>query len=184
MLHQFYTHFSLVLKSNEFFFWRNGTMTNCGGTRVNTAEWERFMSPPKLFGYQTLSCITSKKYHIIHGPHQYLKWVSDVYIQLPSGHWPSHSSPGGMLVMMITDADLLIHIATGKMDLTSQRVSLYSPDITYSHSLNQVTQKKQAFEGKTKNIYIFKTLKSLLLLLRVQNSWNFGRVVFRSNFSS
>ena len=87
--------------------------------------------------------------------------------------------------MMITDADLLIHIATGKMDLTSQRVSLYSPDITYSHSLNQVTQKKQAFEGKTKNIYIFvKTLKSLLLLLRVLNSWNFGRVVFRSNFSS
>ena len=68
MLHHFYTHFSLVLKFNEFFFWRNGTMTNCGGTRVNTAEWERFMSPPKLFGYQTLSCITSKKYHIIHGP--------------------------------------------------------------------------------------------------------------------
>ena len=53
--------------SNEFFCGRNGTMTNCGGTRVNTAEWERFMSPPKLFGYQTLSFITSKKYHIMHG---------------------------------------------------------------------------------------------------------------------
>ena len=115
--------------------------------------------------------------------YQYLKWVSDVYIQLPSGHWPSHSSPGGMLVMMITDADLLIHIATGKMDLPSQRVSLYSPDITYSHSLNQVTQKKKDLK-ENKIIYIFKTLKSLLLLLRVQNSWNFGRVVFRSNFSS
>ena len=38
-------------------------MTNCGGTRVNTAESGRFMSPQKLFGYQTLYFITSKKYY-------------------------------------------------------------------------------------------------------------------------
>ena len=55
---------SFCSQFNEFFLYRNGTMTNCGGTRVNTAEWERFMSPLKLFGYQTLSFITSKKYYI------------------------------------------------------------------------------------------------------------------------
>ena len=49
--------------SNEFFCVRNGTMTNCGGTQVNTAEWGRFMCPRKLFGYQTLYFITSKKYY-------------------------------------------------------------------------------------------------------------------------
>ena len=120
-------------------------MTSCGGTRVNTAEWERFMSLPKLFGYQTLSCITSKKYHIIHGPSVSVSEMS-IRCLYSITIWPLAITllfPRGMVLMMITDADLLIHIATGMIDLTSQRI--HSQTLQSRKQVTQITHQGNTF---------------------------------------
>ena len=157
-------------------------MTNCGGTRVNTAEWERFMSPPKLFGYQTLSCITSKKYPIIHGSSVSVSEMS-IRCLYSITIWP----------LAITffprrnarDDDNWCRLINSYRNWEDGSDIATYITIFPRHYLQSLRKNKQCNgNGLKKKNEFSKTLKALLLLLQVLNSWNFERVVFRSHFSS
>ena len=171
-----YRFFSCSM-SNEFFCDRNGTMTNCGGTRVNTAEWGRFMCPLKLFGYQTLYFITSKKYY------------TDL---LPVMARVSESRMSIRCLYSITIWPLAITIFPRRNarddDNWGRLINSYrnwvdgSAITTYqlnSQTLPLVTLKAKSLRKCSKgNIFFLETLKSfkLRLLPRVLNSWNFERI--------
>ena len=157
-------------------------MTNCGGTRVNTAEWERFMSPPKLFGYQTLSCITSKKYHIIHGSSVSVSEMS-IRCLYSITIWP-------LAIVFFPrrnarDDDNWCRLINSYRNWEDGSDIATCITIFPRHYLQSLRKNKQCNgNGLKKKNEFSKTLKALLLLLQVLNSWNFERVVFRSHFSS